>query len=219
MRWMLLVLLLGVAVVPGVALAAPAAPAAVAVDRVVAVVGNTPIAASQVQFEREVGERIAGDGCTPSFGRLLCEERAPLERLIFRETLRQAGLAKGIEVSLGTLETADGAFEHTFPVRDGKRQFLARWGLGAGDFREFLLDVARLDQAIEVAVGRLVREVSEEEERRYYGENADTIFGGRPYEEVAAMVSRRYYALKFERTYGSWASELRASSRVRYIGR
>ena len=68
-------------------------------------------------------------------------------------------------------------------------------------------------------MGRLVREVSEEEERRYYAENVDTIFGGRPYEEVVAIVSRRYYALKFERTYGAWASELRASSRVRYVGR
>ena len=191
----------------------------VSVDRVVAVVGNTPIAASQVLLEQQLGELIRGERCPESFDRLLCEEREPLERLVFRETLRQAGLAKEVQVSAATVEVAEQAFARSFGTRDGVRRFLERWGMEDADFREMVLDVARLDQAIEVTVGRLVREVSEEEERRYHAENVDTSFGGRPYEEVAAMVSRRYYALKFERTYGAWASELRASSRVRYVGR
>jgi len=191
----------------------------VVVDRVVAVVGTTPIAASQVQLERELAARMAGDECTASFGRLLCEDREPLERLLFRETLRQSGVANGVEVSLATVEDAERAFFAAFPIRDAADEFLSRWGLDPGALRELLLDVARLDQAIDVTVGRLVRDVSEEEERRYHAENADTIFAGRAYEEVAAIVSRRYYALKFERTYDSWASELRAAARVRYIGR
>ncbi len=191
----------------------------VSVDRVVAVVGNTPLASSQVLLEEQLGDRIRGERCSEFFGRLLCEEREPLERLIFRETLRQAGLAQDVQVSAAIVEAAEQAFARSFDTRDGKRRFLERWGMEDADFREMVLDVARLDQAIEVTVGRLVREVSEEEERRYHAENIDTIFGGRPYEEVAAMVSRRYYSLKFERTYGAWASELRASIRVRYVGR
>lgn len=211
MRWLLL-LLLGL---PSGALAGEA----IVVDRIVAVVGTTPIAASQVTLEAEIGRRILGDDCEESFGRLLCDEREPLERLIFRETLRQAGVAKGVSVSLGTVDEAERAWVGTFRTRTGSADFLKRWGLDAVAFREAILDVARLDQAIDVAVGRLVRDVSEEEERRYHAENGDTIFGGRPYEEVAAMVSRRYYAFKFERTYGAWASELRSAGRVRYIGR
>lgn len=211
MRWLLLLLL----ALPSGALAGEA----IVVDRIVAVVGTTPIAASQVMLEAEIGRRILGDDCAESFGRLLCDEREPLERLIFRETLRQAGVAKGVSVSLGTVDEAERAWVGTFRTRTGSTDFLKRWGLDAVAFREAILDVARLDQAIDVAVGRLVRDVSEEEERRYHAENVDTIFGGRPYEEVAAMVSRQYYAFKFERTYGAWASELRAAGTVRYIGR
>ena len=191
----------------------------VLVDRIVAVVGTTPIAASEVEFERQLGERIAGDDCASSFGRLLCEAREPLERLIFRHTLEQAGIAAGVQVSVATVEAAQRAFAETFETRADQDAFFALWGLDDASFRELLLTVARLDQAIDVTVGRLVRDVSEEEERRYHAENSDTIFGGKPYEEVAAIVSRRYYALKFERTYGSWSSELRAAGRVRYLGR
>jgi hypothetical protein len=205
----------------GVALgqAEPPPAGSVMVDRIVAVVGTTPIAASEVEFEAQLGDRIAGEGCAASFGRLLCEERAPLERLIFRQTLQQAGLAADIQVSVATIEQAERAFAERFETKTEKDEFFAAWGLDDAAFRELLLVVARLDQAIDVTVGRLVRDVSEEEERRYHAENRDLIFGGRPYEEVASLVSRRYYAFKFERTYGSWASELRASGRIRYVGR
>jgi len=213
MRWFLLVLLL----LPWVADASGGD--TVIVDRIVAVVGTTPIAVSQVKLEEEIGQRIVGDDCEQSFGRLLCDEREPLERLIFREILRQGGVAKGVSVSLGVVDEAERAWVGTFRTRTGSTDFLRRWGLDVVAFRETLLDVARLDQAIDVAVGRLVRDVSEEEERRYHTENIDTIFGGRPYEEVATMVSRQFYAFKFERTYGSWSSELRAAGRVRYVGR
>lgn len=195
------------------------APAGTRVDSVVAVVGNTPITASEVQFEEELGVIVRGDDCLEQFGRLLCDERAPLERLIFREALRQAGLGKDVRVSTGTVTDRLEAFRRVFPVRTGAGAFLDRWGLEDADLSERMLDIARLDQAIEVTVGRLVREVSEEEERRYHAEHADAVFGGRPYEQVAAMVSRRFYALKFERTYGAWSSELRAAAQVRYVGR
>ena len=128
----------------------------VSVDRVVAVVGNTPIAASQVLLEQQLGDLIRGERCSESFGRLLCEEREPLERLVFRETLRQAGLAKEVQVSAATVEVAEQAFARSFGTRDGMRRFLERWGMEDADFRELVLDVARLDQAIEVTVGRLV---------------------------------------------------------------
>lgn len=201
------------------ALVALPARAGTTVDSVVAVVGNTPITASEVQFEEEMGVIVRGDECLNRFGRLLCDERAPLERLIFREALRQAGLTKDVRVSAATVGDRVQGFRRVFPVRSGADSFLTRWGLAEADLAERMLDLARLDQAIEVTVGRLVREVSEEEERRYHAENIDTIFGGRPYEEVAAMVSRQFYALKFERTYGAWASELRAAAQVRYVGR
>jgi len=210
MRWLLAALLL---------VAAPAQAEEVLVDAVVAVVGNTPIASSQVAFERELRERVAGPDCAASFGRLVCGPTEPLEALVFREILRQEGVARDVEINPGEAAERVGAFERTFGTRDGSRRFLERWRLSEQDVHELFRELAVLDQAIEVAVGRLIRDIPEEEERRYHADNMDSIFGGRPYDEVTAMVSRRYYAFKFERTYDAWASELRSGARIRYIGR
>ncbi len=199
--------------------AAPAVAEEVLVDAVLVVVENTPIAASRVAFERELRKEIAGPDCSKSFGRLLCAGGAPLEALIFREILRQSGVARDIEVNAGEARSRHEAFRLLFGAREGADQFLALWRISEQDLLEFFRETAVLDQAIEVTVGRLVRDIPEEEERRYHAENVDSIFGGREYEDVAALVSRQYYAFKFERTYDAWASELRSGARIRYIGR
>ena len=200
-------------------LAAPAGAEDVRVDAVLVVVENTPIAASRVAFEKEVRKRISGPDCAETFGRLLCAGGEPLEALIFREILRQAGVARDIEVNAAEARSRQDAFRRAFTSREGADQFQARWRVSDQDLLEFFRETAILDQAIEVTVGRLVRDIPEEEERRYHAENMDSIFGGRSYEDVAAIVSRRYYAFKFERTYDAWASELRSGARIRYIGR
>lgn len=210
MRWLLAILLLA----PAVAQADD-----VLVDAVVVVVGTTPIAASQVAFEEQLHARIAGPDCAEDFGRLLCASGPALESLIFREVLRQEGIARDVEVNPGEASERLDAFRRRFGAREGAQDFMERWRLSEQDLHELLREFAVLDQAIEVAVGRLVRDIPEEEERRYHAENREVIFGGKPYEEVAALVSRRYYAFKFERTYDAWASDLRSRARIRYIGR
>jgi hypothetical protein len=199
--------------------AAPAAGEEVLVDAVLVVVENTPIAASRVAFEKELRKKIAGPDCAQSFGRLLCAGGEPLEALIFREILRLSGVARDVEVSSAEARTRQEAFRVLFGAREGADQFLALWRITEQDLLEFFRETAVLDQAIEVTVGRLVRDIPEEEERRYHADNADSIFAGRAYEDVAALVSRQYYAFKFERTYDAWASELRSGARIRYIGR
>lgn len=200
-------------------LAGAASAEEVLADRVSAVVGNTPITASQVALDEELVALLPDEGCEESFGRLLCDDAVPLQRLVFRQVLREAGLGRNVEVSsLAGVERWT-ALEARFANREEARSWLARWGLDPEAVSERFLELARLDQAIDVAVGRLVRDVSEQDERRYHREHQDTIFAGKPYEEVSAVVSRRYYLLVFERTYDAWASELRAAARVRYISR
>ncbi len=199
--------------------ALPASAEDILVDAVLVVVETAPIAASQVAFERDLRKRISGPQCAESFGRLLCSGSEPLEALIFREILRQEGVARDIEVSASEGPSRLKAFVRSFGGRDGSEQFMARWHITEQDLTEFFGEIAVLDQAIEVTVGRLVRDIPEEEERRYHAENMDSIFGGRPYEDVAVIVSRQYYGFKFERTFDAWASELRSGARIRYIGR
>ena len=210
MRWLILVLLL----VGGTARAD-----GVLVDAVVVVVGNTPIVASQVAFEQELRQRIEGPDCQEQFGRLLCSDRAPRDALVFREILRQQGVARNVEINPAQPAERLAAFQRRFGAREGAQQFLERWRMSEQDLHELFREVATLDQAIDVVVGRLVRDIPEEEQRRYHAENIDVLFEGLPYEDVAPQVSRRYYVVKFERTFAAWASELQSGARIRTIGR
>ena len=177
--------------------------AASTVDRVLAVVGTTPITSSSVAFEAELRSALPVDpaACTEDFGRLLCSTEPTLQALIFREVLRQQGVAAEVEVSPSHAEARAVAVAQRFPDRESYLAFLGRWALSEGDLAERLIESVRLDRAVDVAVGRLVRDSTEDEERAYHAEHRDTEFDGEPFEAVASRVSRRVYSIKFERTY------------------
>lgn len=202
----------------GIAWAQPATPAAAGevVDRVVAVVEGTPLTASAVAFEAAVRERIT-DADAAEFGRLLTERVDPLETLIFKQVLREQPVTaevslEGNQPGLERLRT----FERGFDSPEDAAAFRTRWGRSRQDMLEYFLDSALLDAVIELAVQF---RVSEQEERAYYDENKDRVFGGRPYEEVAGFVTQQVYRKKFEGEYNSWRARLRSGATLRYLAR
>ncbi len=210
MGWLILLM--------GLAFAQPVTPAEAGdvVDRVVAVVEGTPVTASSVAFETAVRERIAKTDSKP-FGRLLTDRSDPLEALIFKQILREQPLA--VEVSLeGKLPGLERlrAFERSFDTPEDAGAFRTQWGRSRQDMLEFFQDSAVLDAVIELAVQF---RVSEQEERAYFEENKDRVFGGRPYEEVAGFVAQQVYRKKFEGEYNSWRARLRSGAALRYLAR
>lgn len=187
------------------------------VDRIVAVVDDTPIAASRVAFESELRERIQAAPTPAGFGRLLTEAIDPLEAVIFEEILRNQPATR----ALGTPDEREArarldGFEATFESTGAARVFLQRWGLQRADLLERFVDSVRLDTAVDLAISV---DVTDEDLQTYYARNAERVFAGRPFEEVAAVVSRQVYALEFEEEYNAWRSRLRSRARKRYIGR
>jgi hypothetical protein len=69
-----------------------------------------------------------------------------------------------------------------------------------------------VDLAVDVAV-------TEEEERAYYELHKDDVYGGRPFEDVAADIAQRVFNLEFEAEYNTWRTAVRASATLRYIAR
>ena len=188
----------------------------VLVDRVLVVVGNSPITASQVSFESEVRGQIALSSEREQFGRLLNEAVDPLEALIFREILRRLPDARTIQIKDTDARNRLRLFEATFDDISAASSFRARWGMGRAELLEFLKESVILDEVVELAV-RI--SVTEEEKRDYYERNRNRVFGEKPYLDVAEFVSQQVYLLKFEAAYNSWKSKLRAGASKRYIGR
>lgn len=189
----------------------------VVADRIVAVVDDTPIPASRVAFEAELRQRIAGSADPAAFGRLLTEQVEPLEAVIFEEILRNAPGTRALTtVDEDEARARRTAFEATFESAGAARVFLSRWGLDRELLLQRFVDSVRLDTAVELAI---TVDVTDEDLRAYYERNADRVFGGQPFEEVAALVFRQVYALEFEDEYNAWRSRLRSRARKRYVGR
>jgi hypothetical protein len=186
-------------------------------DRIVAVVDDTPIPASRVAFEAELRQRIAESPDPAVFGRLLTEQVEPLEAVIFEEILRNAPATRALTtVDVDEARARRTAFEATFESAGAARVFLARWGLDRDRLLDRFIDSVRLDTAVDLAI---TVDVTDEDLRSYYDRNADRVFGGRPFEEVSALVFRQVYALEFEDEYNAWRSRLRSRARKRYVGR
>ena len=197
--------------------AAAAEEPGVLVDRIVATVSQRPISASEVAMESAIRTRIQGLKAKQAFGRLLTEPGEPLEAVIFKIILLQQ--PSTAEVQLDDMTMAEqrlDRFEQSFDNPLLFAAFLKRWAITQQDLLEFFHLYARLDTVIEVSVDP---QVKEEEERAYYERNRDQVFGGREFTEVADLVSRQVYLLKFEVEYNAWRSRLRARASKRYIGR
>ncbi len=191
----------------------------VVVERVVAVVGHTPITRGQVAFEAAMRDRVAAAPNRERFGRLLSEPWVPLEALIFRLVLTAQPVTRDTPVpDDATARERLQAFASTFPNDADFHGFLVAWRLTEAVLLDWFRDTVRMDHAIVAAVDPLVR-TSRPDELRYYEENRDRIFAGRPMEEVEAYVGRQVYVLQFQRAWQGWASQIRAASRVRYVGR
>jgi hypothetical protein len=188
----------------------------VLVDRVLVVVGNSPITASQVNFENEVRGQIALSSQREQFGRLLNESVDALEALIFREILRRLPDARTIQIKDTDARNRLRLFESTFDDISAASSFRARWGMSRAELLEFFKESVILDEVVEVSV---LISVTEEEKRDYYDRNRNRVFGDKPYLDVAEFVSQQVYLLKFDAAYNSWKSKLRAGASKRYIGR
>ena len=191
----------------------------VLVDRIVATVGDTPITASEVGFEAAVRERIRGlePADRTVFGRLLLEEREPLEAVVFRAILVESTEYADVQdpderVAYDRFR----AFEDTFADRSSAAAFRKSWGLSRVEALDWFRIYARLDETVETAVARSVR-VTEEDERRYHDANVDRVFGGRSFEDVREDVARAVSAQKFDQAYQSWRKRVRAGARLRYL--
>jgi hypothetical protein len=182
---------------------------------VVAVVGNTPITASEVEFDTQLRARVQASADPSEFGRLLTERVDALEALVFRAILlSQPDIASASVLDPSPAEARLAALERACGSREAAEAFLADWGYERAAMLEFFKETVSLDRYVELSVDVRVRE---EEERAYYEQHRDDVFGGRPYEDVAAFVSRQVYLLRFEAEYNSWRSRLRAGAQKRYI--
>ncbi len=187
------------------------------VDRIVATVDDTPISASEVAFEDAVRSQILASGNRAAFGRLLTEPGEALEALVFRLILLKQPATAGIEIAdRSVAEERTELLEESFESALDFAGFLRRWGMTRTDLVRYLHTYVRLDTMIELSVDP---KVSDEEERSYYERNKDLVFGGKDFTEVADLVSRQVYLLKFEVEYNAWRSRLRSRANKRYIGR
>jgi hypothetical protein len=212
-------LAIAAAMLPVLPAGAEEAPDETLVDRVVATVGNTPITASEVALEGAVRDRIAALPRTDRevFGRLLTETREPLAVVVFRAILVETTEFTSVRIT-DDREAYErfAAFEATFDDRQEARAFRRSWGLTRVALVEYFRVSAVLDHAVELAVDRTVR-VTDDDERRYYEENAERMFGGSPIEEVRESVARQVYAQKFDQAYQGWRKRLHAEARLRYL--
>ncbi len=191
--------------------------AGVLVDRVVAVVDDTPITASAVALEAAIRERIAltDERTRGEFGRLLTESVDPLEAVIFRTILLNLPEIGDIRPAGAEAERRLRLFEETFE-RGGAIDWRVAWALEKSVLLDWFKQSVVLDQVVDLAVDVVV---SEEEERTYYERHKDAVYGGRPFEEVANDVSQRVFSLAFEDKYNRWRTAVRASATLRYIAR
>ena len=190
--------------------------AAELVDRVLASVEGSPITASQVALEGEIRSRIEGSPGRETFGRLLTEDVTPLEALMFREILRRLPETRTISSNEAIARDRLRQFEASFGDAREASSFRARWGLSRANLLDYFKESTVLDEVISISV---LVQVTEEEMRSYYERNKNRVFADKPYEEVAELVMRQVYRLKFEAEYNSWRTQLRAGAQKRYIGR
>lgn len=195
------------------------ADATVLADRVVAVVGRTPILASQVALEQAIRNRVRLARDRADFGRLLVEPAPPLEAIILREAIRGQALWDAVgEAPQDRVQARVDAFVRTFLREDEAAVFARSWGLSDDELRLWFADTVRADLCVIAAVDPLV-EPSPKDERLWYEQHRDDIFAGRPFEDVSALVAQQVYERAFQRHWQSWGSQIRAAARVRYVGR
>ncbi|MCP4869984.1 MAG: hypothetical protein GY898_14830 [Proteobacteria bacterium] len=190
--------------------------AGILVDRIVAVVDDTPISASSVALEAAIRQRIAEAPDRAEFGRLLTETVDPLEAVIFRTILLGRPEIRDVHPAGFAAEHRLRLFEDSFGNRGAAVAWRVDWGLDKAVLLDWFRQSVILDQVIELAVDFAV---TDEDERAYYERHKDNVYGGRPYEEVAADVAQRVFALSFEEEYNAWRTALRASVELRYIAR
>ena len=191
----------------------------VLVDRVVATVGTTPVTASEVAMEAALRERItaldADDRAV--FGQLLTEPRDALEAVLFRSILIETPEFSSIRIT-DDVEAYErySAFEATFEDRREAAAFRRSWGLTRVLLMEYFRASVVLDTTVVLSVSPNVR-VTEDDERRFYEQEAERVFGSRPFEDVREAVARRVYAQKYDQAYQGWRKRLRAGVRIRYL--
>lgn len=200
-------------------LQAPGQAEAVLADRVVAVVGRTPILASEAALEQAIRNRILMAADRSIFGRWLCEATTPLEALILAEVLRgQPAWDEAGPPDADLVSARVAAFRATFATADEAADFAERWGLSEDGLWRWFADSHRLDRTIEAAVDPLVR-VDPKDEAEYYELHKDGILAGQAYADVAEFIGRQVYQRGFQRAWQAWSTQVRAAARVRYVGR
>lgn len=186
------------------------------VDRIVAVVDDSPVTASSVALEAAIRERIAASPEAEEFGRLLTEAVDPLEAVIFRTILLGRPEIRDIQPGGFAAERRLRLFEDSFGNRGEAVAWRVDWGLDKAVLLDWFKRSVVLDQIIDLAVDVAV---TDEDERAYYERHKDAVYGGRPYEDVAGDVAQRVFALSFEEEYNAWRTALRGSVKLRYIAR
>jgi hypothetical protein len=217
-RPLLLAALVLLAAVPAAAQReAPKTPdeAGLLIDRVVAVVDDTPITASAVAREAAIRERVALAPDKTGFGRLLTENVDPLEAVIFRTVLLNRPEIRDIRPTGFAAERRLRLFEDTFE-RGEAIEWRVAWAMEKSVLLDWFRQSVVLDQVVDLAVDVAV---TEEEERAYYELHKDDVYGGRPFEDVAADIAQRVFNLEFEAEYNTWRTAVRASATLRYIAR
>lgn len=186
------------------------------VDRVVAVVDDAPITASDVALEAAIRGRIAAAAEPAIFGRLLTEEVEPLEAVVFKSILLSRTETRDVRISGYQAEDRLRRFEETFD----SRQEAIRWRVDHGIEKSALLDWFKESALLDAIVDLSVQvAVTEDDEREYYGRHKDAVYGGQPFEAVRTDVAERVYNLRFEDEYNSWRKALRSSAQLRYVAR
>jgi len=186
------------------------------VDRVIATVDDVPITASEVALEAAIRSRVQDSREPESFGLLLSEQSEPLEAVILRNLLRTQPGLPNIRPTGAEAQRRLRLFEDGFETREEVLRWRLAWGLERSLLLEYFKESVALDKLVELSV---TFRITEEEQRSYYEQNRDRVYGGRPFEEVAADVTQRVYSLKFRDEYNSWCQALRSRATLRYIAR
>lgn len=190
--------------------------AGIVVDSVRAAVNGTPITASDVELERSIRERIAASPSRAEFGRLLTEQVDPLEAIIFRVILLGLPEARTLPVSGDRGQERLRLFDATFGSREAAAQWRVSWGLERPALLDWFQESVLLDELVELSVDV---DVTEEQQRSYWEQHRDQVYGGRPYEDVSSDVAQRVFVLQFEDEYNSFRKALRSRAQLRYVGR
>lgn len=139
--------------------------------------------------------------------------KSVLDNLIEKSLVFQEASKQGVKIGQ---EVVDAEIARIEDLLKGQGLTLDQALEARGETRESLIEQIRLQKTIEAILGAKVT-ITEEEMKKYFGDNKDLFAEGAKYEDVKEDIRAQLFQTKLSEQYAKWIEELRAKAKIIYF--